>query len=118
MATRPIDFHAASSRGKALSLADFEGKVPIALVFLGELDPSGGDIADLDRHHAEFGRQRVQLLAHDLPTEPAHHGRPGRWWTRDSRRRPLMLPAMLRPNRNGSWNAVATAAVSSRPRPA
>ncbi len=56
------DFHASSSRGKALSLSDFQGKVPIVLVFVGPLDPGSAEVADLDRHHVEFGRERVQLL--------------------------------------------------------
>ena len=56
------DFHASSSRGKALSLSDFQGKVPVVLVFVGPLDPGSREVADLDRHHVEFGRERVQLL--------------------------------------------------------
>lgn len=56
------DFHASSSRGKALSLADFQGKVPVALAFVGPLEPDGPVVADFDRHHVEFGRERVQLL--------------------------------------------------------
>ncbi len=56
------DFHASSSRGKALSLADFQGKVPVVLVFVGPLDPGSHEVADLDRHHVDFGRERVQLL--------------------------------------------------------
>lgn len=56
------DFHASSSRGKALSLADFQGKVPVVLAFVGSLDPGGDVAADFDRHHVEFGRERVQLL--------------------------------------------------------
>jgi len=56
------DFHASSSRGKALSLSDFRGKVPVVLAFVGALDPGGPEVADLDRHHVEFGRERVQLL--------------------------------------------------------
>ena len=56
------DFHASSSRGKALSLADFQGKVPVVLAFVGPLDPGGEEVADFDRHHVEFGRERVQLL--------------------------------------------------------
>lgn len=57
------DFHSPSSRGKALSLSDFEGKVPVALVFLGPLDEAGDQLADLDHHQVEFGKKRVQLLA-------------------------------------------------------
>lgn len=56
------DFHASSSRGKALSLADFQGKVPVVLAFVGPLDPGGAEAADFDRHHVDFGRERVQLL--------------------------------------------------------
>jgi len=56
------DFHASSSRGKALSLSDFRGKVPVVLVFVGPLDPGDAEVTDLDRHHVDFGRQRVQLL--------------------------------------------------------
>ena len=56
------DFHASSSRGKALSLADFQGKVPVVLAFVGPLDPGGAEVADYDRHHVDFGRERVQLL--------------------------------------------------------
>ena len=56
------DFHASSSRGKALSLSDFQGKVPVVLVFVGPLDPGGAEVADLDRHQVDFGRERVQLL--------------------------------------------------------
>lgn len=56
------DFHAASSRGRPLSLADFEGKIPLALVFLGVLDPESPELTDLDRQQVEFGRRRVQLL--------------------------------------------------------
>ncbi len=56
------DFHASSSRGKALSLSDFQGKVPVVLVFVGALDPEGIDIVDLDRRQVDFGRERVQLL--------------------------------------------------------
>jgi len=55
-------FHASSSRGKALSLSDFQGKVPVVLAFVGRLDPGGPEVADFDRHHVEFGRERVQLL--------------------------------------------------------
>jgi len=56
------DFHASSSRGKALSLSDFRGKVPVVLAFVGVLDPGGPEVADFDRHQVEFGRERVQLL--------------------------------------------------------
>ncbi len=56
------DFHASSSRGQALSLSDFRGKVPVALVFVGSLEPDGPEMAELDRRQVEFGRQRVQLL--------------------------------------------------------
>ena len=56
------EFHASSSRGKALSLSDFRGKVPVALVFVGQLDPGATEVTDLDRHHVDFGRERVQLL--------------------------------------------------------
>lgn len=56
------DFHASSSRGKALSLADFQGKVPVVLVFVGPLDTEGLDLVDLDRRQVDFGRDRVQLL--------------------------------------------------------
>jgi len=56
------DFHASSSRGKALSLSDFQGKVPVVLAFVGTLDPGGAVAADYDRHHVDFGRERVQLL--------------------------------------------------------
>jgi len=56
------DFHASSSRGKALSLSDFRGKVPVVLVFVGPLDPAGAEAADFDRHQVDFGRERVQLL--------------------------------------------------------
>ena len=56
------EFHASSSRGKALSLSDFRGKVPVALVFVGPLDPGATEVTDLDRHHVDFGRERVQLL--------------------------------------------------------
>ena len=56
------DFHASSSRGKALSLSDFRGKVPVVLVFVGPLDPGDVEIPDLDRPHVDFGRARVQLL--------------------------------------------------------
>ena len=56
------DFHASSSRGKALSLSDFQGKVPVVLVFVGALEPEGLDMVDLDRRQVEFGRERVQLL--------------------------------------------------------
>lgn len=57
-----LDFHASSSRGKALSLADFQGKVPVVLAFVGPLEPDGPVVADFDRHHVDFGRERVQLL--------------------------------------------------------
>ena len=56
------DFHASSSRGKALSLADFQGKVPVVLAFVGALDPGSRALAEWDRHHVDFGRERVQLL--------------------------------------------------------
>ena len=56
------DFHASSSRGKALSLSDFQGKVPVVLAFVGPLDFGGEAAADFDRHHVDFGRERVQLL--------------------------------------------------------
>ena len=56
------DFHASSSRGKALSLSDFRGKVPVVLVFVGSLEPERADLVDLDRRQVEFGRERVQLL--------------------------------------------------------
>ncbi len=56
------DFHASSSRGKALSLSDFQGKVPVVLVFVGPLDTDGIDMVDLDRRQVDFGRERVQLL--------------------------------------------------------
>ena len=56
------DFHASSSRGKALSLSDFQGKVPVVLVFVGPLDPEGREMVELDRRLVEFGRERVQLL--------------------------------------------------------
>ncbi len=56
------DFHASSSRGQALSLSDFQGKVPVVLVFVGALEPEGLDMVDLDRRQVEFGRERVQLL--------------------------------------------------------
>ena len=56
------DFHASSSRGKALSLSDFQGKVPVVLVFVGPLDPGSAEVADLDRHQVDFGHERVQLL--------------------------------------------------------
>ncbi len=56
------DFHASSSRGQALSLSDFQGKVPVVLVFVGPLDPEGLDLVDLDRRQVDFGRERVQLL--------------------------------------------------------
>lgn len=56
------DFHASSSRGKALSLADFQGKVPVVLVFVGPLHPEGLDLIELDRRQVEFGHERVQLL--------------------------------------------------------
>ncbi len=56
------DFHASSSRGKALSLSDFQGKVPVVLVFVGPLEPEGLDMVELDRRLVEFGRERVQLL--------------------------------------------------------
>lgn len=56
------DFHASSSRGQALSLSDFQGKVPVVLVFVGPLDPKSGEMAELDRRLVEFGRERVQLL--------------------------------------------------------
>ena len=54
------DFHASSSRGQALSLSDFQGKVPVVLVFVGELEPD--HLVSLDHHLVEFGRERVQLL--------------------------------------------------------
>ncbi len=56
------DFHASSSRGKALSLSDFKGKVPVVLVFVGTLDPQAHSLVDLDHHLVDFGRERVQLL--------------------------------------------------------
>jgi len=56
------DFHASSSRGKALSLSNFRGKVPVVLVFIGSLEPEGLDMVELDRRQVEFGRERVQLL--------------------------------------------------------
>ncbi len=56
------DFHASSSRGKALSLSDFQGKVPVVLVFVGTLDAESPELVDLDRRQVEFGRERVQLL--------------------------------------------------------
>ncbi len=56
------DFHASSSRGKALSLSDFRGKVPVVLVFVGALEPERADLVDLNRRQVEFGRERVQLL--------------------------------------------------------
>ncbi len=56
------DFHASSSRGKALSLSDFQGKVPVVLVFVGALDPEGLDMVELDRRQVDFGHERVQLL--------------------------------------------------------
>jgi len=57
-----LDFSASSSRGQALALTDFRGKVPVVLVFVGPLDPSSDAVADLDRHHIDFGHERVQLL--------------------------------------------------------
>ena len=56
------NFHASSSRGKALSLSDFQGKVPVVLAFVGALDPGSRAMAEFDRHHVDFGRERVQLL--------------------------------------------------------
>lgn len=56
------DFHASSSRGQALSLSDFRSKVPVALVFVGSLEPDSPEMAELDRLQVEFGRERVQLL--------------------------------------------------------
>jgi peroxiredoxin len=56
------DFSAPSSRGNALSLSDFQGKVPVVLAFVGPLDPQSAEAADFDRHQVEFGRERVQLL--------------------------------------------------------
>ena len=56
------DMSTSSSRGRAHSLADFRGKVPVVLVFVGPLDPDDAELADLDRHQVDFGHERVQLL--------------------------------------------------------
>jgi peroxiredoxin len=59
--TTPVFRHPASS-GQTLSTSSFLGKVPVAMVFVPDLDESGALIADLNRRHAEFGRQRSQIL--------------------------------------------------------
>lgn len=56
------ELSASSSRGQPLALSDFQGKVPVVLVFVGPLDASSALLADLDHHQVDFGHERVQLL--------------------------------------------------------
>jgi len=55
-------FRAASSKGGSLALSDFEGKVPVVILFLGPIADASGDLRAFDRHLVDFGRHRVQLL--------------------------------------------------------
>jgi hypothetical protein len=55
-------FRAAASKGGSLALDDFLGKVPVVLAFLGPLDNAHEEIRLYDRHLADFGRHRIQLL--------------------------------------------------------
>lgn len=64
MATHIGDFSLPASTGQTLSLDSFLGKVPMVVVFLGELATEGGGsfLTELDSHLKEFGAERSQLL--------------------------------------------------------
>lgn len=57
------DFSLPASTGQTLSRESFAGKVPVVLVFLGDLVDDLGLLHDLNRHLSDFGAERSQLLA-------------------------------------------------------
>lgn len=64
MAAQLPDFSLPASTGQTLSFDSFRGKVPIVMVFLGDLS-ADGDVTllkELDSHLKDFGSQRSQLL--------------------------------------------------------
>lgn len=59
------EFSLPASTGQTLSLDSFKGKVPLVLVFLGDLDSSDDSelLDEVNSRLADFGAQRSQVLA-------------------------------------------------------
>lgn len=59
------DFSLAASTGQTLSWSSFQGKVPLLVVFLADVDESGDQalLIELNGRLAEFGSERSQALA-------------------------------------------------------
>jgi peroxiredoxin len=64
MSTAIGHFSLPASTGQTLSFESFRGKVPIAMVFLGDLsaEEERNLLTELDSHLKDFGSQRAQLL--------------------------------------------------------
>ncbi len=59
----PVQFEGASNKKPTMGAADFRGKVPVALVFVGAPDEETDDIIKkLNASLIRFGERRVQLL--------------------------------------------------------
>lgn len=61
-ATHIPDFDLPASTGQNLSLGSFVDKVPLAIVFLTDLEADRALLETLDDALSQFGRQRSQLL--------------------------------------------------------
>lgn len=61
-ATNIPDFHLPASTGRDLSLDSFLDKVPLAIVFLSDLEADRTLLETLDDALSQFGEQRAQLL--------------------------------------------------------
>jgi len=62
--TRLEDFRLPASTGHTLSLDSFEGKVPLAIVFLPDRESTALPLLqEMNRRHKDFGAERAQLLA-------------------------------------------------------
>lgn len=61
-ATNIPDFDLPASTGRNLSLGSFVDKVPLAIVFLTDLEADRALLETLDEALSQFGKQRSQLL--------------------------------------------------------
>ena len=68
---QPVAFRAISSRKQTLDAADFRGRVPVVLTFVGDGPDADRIIQALDAELHQFGSRRIQLIV-VVPGEPTH----------------------------------------------
>lgn len=61
-ATHLPDFSLPASTGQTLSLDSFEGKVPMAILFLADLEEDRALVSEMNEALPDFGDRRSQLL--------------------------------------------------------